>query len=86
MKDLINKVFEEKMQDGSIEKIVADKINEMVVRVCESQMGYNGAAKKAMEDRLSPLIMQAIERSDLSTLLRAITSTTCRTACTCGDL
>ncbi len=38
MKDLINKVFEEKMQDGTIEKIVADKINEMVVRVCESQM------------------------------------------------
>lgn len=73
MKDLINKVFEEKMQDGTIEKIVADKINEMVVRVCESQMGYNGAAKKAMEDRLSPLIMQAIERSDLGPMVDKIT-------------
>jgi len=74
MKDLINKVFEEKMQDGTIEKIVADKINEMVVRVCESQMGYSGDAKKAMEARIAPLFLQAVETCDLGRMVEKITA------------
>ena len=74
MKDLINKVFEEKMQDGTIEKIIADKINEMVIRVCESQMGYNGDAKKAMEARIAPLFIQAVETCDLGKMVEKITA------------
>lgn len=73
MQELISKVFEDKMNDGSIEKIVADKINEMVTRICADQMGYGGAAKKAMEEKISPLIMQAVERCDLSSMVDKIT-------------
>ncbi len=73
MQDLINKVFEEKMQDGTIEKIVSEKIDEMVRKICSDQMGYSGAAKKAMEEKLNPLILQAVERCDLSSMVTKIT-------------
>lgn len=73
MKDLINKVFDEKMQDGTIEKIVSEKIDEMVRKICSDQMGYSGAAKKAMEEKLNPLILQAVERCDLGDMVTKIT-------------
>lgn len=73
MKDLISKVFEEKMQDGTLEKIVSEKIDEMVRKICSDQMGYGGAAKKAMEEKLNPLILQAVERCDLSDMVTKIT-------------
>lgn len=73
MKDLINKVFEEKMHDGTIEKIVADKIDEMVKSICERQMKWDGAARKAMEEKLAPVILQAVEASDLSSMVTKIT-------------
>lgn len=73
MKDLINKVFEEKMHDGTIEKIIADKLDEMVKEICEKQMRWGGAAKKAMEEKLDPIILQAVENSDLSSMVTKIT-------------
>lgn len=73
MKDLINKVFEEKMHDGSIEKIVADKVDEMIKNICERQMKWDGAARKAMEEKLEPVILQAVENSDLSSMVTKIT-------------
>ena len=73
MKELVYKVFEEKMKDGSIERIVSDKINEMVLNICTDQMRYNGPARKAMEEKLSPLIMEAVERCDLSRMVEKIT-------------
>jgi hypothetical protein len=73
MKDLINRVFEKKMHDGTIEKIVADKIDEMVKEIGEKQMRWGGDAKKAMEEKLSPVILQAIENSDISSMVTKIT-------------
>lgn len=73
MKNLINRVFDEKMQDGTIEKIVSEKIDDMIKKICDDQMGWNGAAKKAMEEKLSPIILQAVERSDLSDMVTKIT-------------
>ena len=73
MKDLINGVFEKKMQDGTIEKIVSEKIDNMIKAICDDQMKWGGAAKKAMEEKLSPIILQAVERSDLSDMVTKIT-------------
>ena len=73
MKDLINKVFEEKMHDGTIEKIISEKIDNMISEICNNQMRWDGAAKKAMEEKISPLILQAVEKSDLSHLVTKIT-------------
>ena len=61
------------MNDGTIEKIVADKIDEMVKQICEKQMKWDGAARKAMEEKLAPLILQAVEHSDLSDMVTKIT-------------
>lgn len=73
MNELIARVFEKKMNDGTIEKIVSDKIDEMVKQICHDQMNWNGAAKKAMEEKLNPLILQAVERCDLSSMVTKIT-------------
>lgn len=73
MKELINQVFEKKMHDGTIEAIIAEKIDEMVKQICYNQMNFNGAAKKAMEEKLSPLLLQAVERCDLSSMVTKIT-------------
>lgn len=73
MKDLINRVFEEKLQDGTIEKIVSERIDAMINEICLDQMRWSGSAKKAMEEKLSPLILQAIENSDLSSMVTKIT-------------
>lgn len=73
MKDLINNVIEKKMQDGTVEKIIADKFEEMVTAICNDQMKWNGTAKKAMEEKLNPLILEAVEKSDLSSMVTKIT-------------
>lgn len=73
MKDLINNVIEKKMQDGTVEKIIADNFEKMVEGICSDQMKWNGAAKKAMEEKLNPLILEAVERSDLSSMVTKIT-------------
>ena len=73
MQDLINRVFDKKMQDGTIEKIVSEKIDEMIKNICHDQMNWNGQAKKAMEEKLNPIILQAVERSDLSDMVTKIT-------------
>lgn len=73
MKDLINRIFEEKMHDGTIENIVAGKIDDMIKEICTDQMRWGGAAKKAMEEKIAPLILQAVERSDVSDMVTKIT-------------
>lgn len=73
MKEIINKVFEEKLRDGSIEKIISDKVDDMVKNICDSQMRYDGAARKALEGKLSPLMLEAIENCSFGNLVTKIT-------------
>lgn len=74
MKDIINKVYEKKLTDGTIEKIVSEHFDKMIADICHNQMSWNGEAKKAIEERLKPIMLQAIERSDLSDLVTKITT------------
>lgn len=61
------------MSNGTIEKIIADKIDDMVKEICDKQMRWDGVAKKAMEEKLAPIILQAVENSDLSDMVTKIT-------------
>lgn len=74
MKDIINQVYEKKLMDGTIERIVSEHFDKMIADICHDQMSWNGEAKKAIEDRLKPIMLQAIERSDLSNLVTKITT------------
>lgn len=73
MQDIINKVYEKKLTDGTIERIVSEHFDKMISDICQNQMSWNGEAKKAVEERLKPIMLQAIEKSDLSDLVTKIT-------------
>lgn len=74
MKDIINRVYEKKLTDGTIEKIVSEHFDKMIADICKDQMSWNGEAKKAAEERLKPIMLKAIESSDLSDLVIKITT------------
>lgn len=66
MENLIKKVYEEKMQDGSFEKIVSEEFNKMLVNACNELFKWNGAIKKEIEKRLEEVMGGLIERTDFS--------------------
>lgn len=56
MKDLIAKVFNEKLEDGTIEKIIGKHIEDMVSDILNDQMKWNGEAKKLSKRELSRFV------------------------------
>lgn len=73
MQDIINQVYEKKLVDGTIEKIVSEHFDKMIADICQNQMSWNGEVKKSVEERLKPIMLKAIEGSDLSNLVTKIT-------------
>ncbi len=66
MKELIKKTFEEKMNNGAFEKIVGEKFEEMIVSICNDLTNWNGPIRKQMEEKIKPLMSEAIETSDFN--------------------
>lgn len=66
MEELIKKVYEEKLSDGSIEKIIGDKVEEMVKSCCDDLFKWNGAIKKQMEEKIKSVMTGIVQESDFS--------------------
>lgn len=66
MEKLISKVYEEKLQDGSIENIISQEIEKMVKECCCDLFSWNGVIKKQMEEKIKDLMGGVLERSDFS--------------------
>ena len=73
MKDLIEKVFEEKMKDGSFEKIISAKIEEMISSLLREMMSWDGCVKKSFEEKLKPIMLQAVSKCDLTETAAIVT-------------
>lgn len=73
MEDLIKKVFNEKLNDGTIEEIVRKKIDEMISSILQDQMSWSGAVKKGLEERLKPIMLEAVAKCDLSQTAAVVT-------------
>lgn len=73
MKEIIEKVFEGKIKDGTVEKIVSEQVDKMITSICTEQMGYGGELKKKMAEKLAPIMLEALENSDLGVLTLKIT-------------
>ena len=73
MEELIKKVFNEKLNDGTIEEIVKKKIDEMISSILQEQMNWNGAVKKGLEERLKPIMLKAVADCDLSKTAAIVT-------------
>lgn len=74
MKNIIDKVYEQKMNDGTVEKIVSEHFDKMLHQVLDSEMGWSGEANKLIKEKMKPLLVEAIERSDLGAMLEKITA------------
>ena len=64
MKDLIKKVYEEKMSDGTFEKIVANKFEKMIEESCQNLFTWNGDIKKQMEEKIKGVMSGLLETTD----------------------
>ncbi|HRF69878.1 MAG TPA: hypothetical protein PKV66_00445 [Candidatus Pelethenecus sp.] len=73
MKELIEKVFEEKLNDGTIEQIVGKHIENMVSDIMRDSMSWNGQVKQALSEKLNPLMLKAVSECDLSKSVILIT-------------
>lgn len=73
MEDLIKKVFNEKLNDGTIEKIVREKIDEMISSILRDQMSWSGEVKKGLEERLKPIMLESVAKCDLSQTAAVVT-------------
>ena len=73
MEELIQRVFNEKLNDGTIEKIVREKIDEMISSILREQMSWQGSVKKELEERLKPIMLNAVANCDLSKTAAVVT-------------
>lgn len=72
MKDLMIKVYDEKMKNGDFEKIVGDKIDEAIKKTFDEMFGWNGTVKKELEAKLKEVMSSVIEKSDFGNYVEKI--------------
>ncbi len=66
-------VYQKMIEDGTIEKIARDQIAAMIQGTLKDAMQWNGPARAAFKERIDPLLIQAIERSDLNSMTEKLT-------------
>lgn len=72
MKDLMIKVYDEKMKNGDFEKIVGDKIDEAIKRIFDEMFSWNGTVKKELEAKLKEVMSSVIESSNFGNYVEKI--------------
>ena len=73
MEELFKKVFNQKLQDGSIEKIVSDQIDSMIKDILKDSMSWSGTVRKTLEERLKPIMLDSVANCDLSQTAAMVT-------------
>ena len=64
MENLIKKVFNDKMSDGSFESIISKKLEEMISSICYDLTDRSSDLRKHAQARLEPIMLQAFEQSN----------------------
>lgn len=60
------KAVSEKMNDGTVEKLVADAAEKALKESINEQFRWNGEAKKIIDEKVKAVMVQAIEHVDLN--------------------
>ena len=74
MEEIIKKVYEQKMADGTFEKIVSANFEKMVSSVCDDLMSWNGSIKKQMKEKIEPLLIKMVESSNFNEYVVKLTT------------
>lgn len=62
----ISKAVSEKMNDGTVEKLVADAAEKALKESINEQFRWDGEAKKIIDEKVKAVMVQAIEHVDLN--------------------
>ena len=62
----VAKTVSEKMNDGTVEKLVADAAEKALKESINEQFRWNGEAKKIIDEKVKAVMIQAIENVDLN--------------------
>ena len=71
-KVLLN-VYRQMLADGTVEKIARAQIAKMIEETLRDAMSWNGPVKAKFKERIDPLLIDAVERSDLNTMTEKLT-------------
>lgn len=78
--DEVNKQF----NSGMVEKLIAEKLENGIAKALEDSLGYCGAGKKAIDEKIKEVMVPAIEKHDfneylikIDTVLTEIVNNTC---------
>ncbi len=69
MKDLFKKVFEEKMEDGTLETIMGEQIEKFVKEMIADQFRWNGECKKAFESKIKEALLPCVQEYNFERFL-----------------
>ena len=69
MKELMQKVFEEKMKDGTLESAISEQFDSLIKELIKDQFRYGGECKKAMEEKVREAILPCIKEYDFTEFL-----------------
>lgn len=59
-------IIQKKLNDGTVEKIIEEKLEKGISEAISGVFGYNGEAKKAIENKIREVIVPVIERHDFN--------------------
>jgi hypothetical protein len=62
----IAELLQKKLEDGSIEKVIEDKLTKCIGECMEDMFRWSGEAKKLIEEKLKETMIPAIERHDFN--------------------
>ena len=62
----IMSVLNEKMNDGTVEKIIEEKLKKGISEALDNVFGYRGEVKEAIESKIKEVIVPVIERHDFN--------------------
>ena len=74
MKDLIEKVFNDKMSDGSFESIISKKLEEMISSICYDLTSRSSDLRNQAQSKLEPIMLQAFEQSNFEKMTLKLTA------------
>ena len=69
LEESIQKAVEEKLKDGSIEKIISDKVEKGISEVFDSLFNRNGDCKKVIEEKVKSVMVPYLESIDYSSYI-----------------
>lgn len=62
----IMSVLEEKLNDGTVDKIIEEKLKKGISEALDNVFGYRGEAKEAIESKIKEVMVPVIERHDFN--------------------